>query len=258
MSMLRQLFIGILAGSFLSFATAQEVGIDDIVLAFDQGHYDRAADLCEEVASADAYGVGAQALLAALIVANSESDPDTLNRVDRLVDRALEIEPQHDAARLQKAVSLSMRTRGMSRLDVWNSGYAQTARELAQSVLDDDPDNMYADGFLSIWNIEAVRIGGRFGASFVGASLKAGHQHYKQAVRLNPDDVGLHWQYARALTLLDARKYRVEIDAALDRAIAADKGNMLEEVLFQRAVRLRWALATEDHQVAVRLAETLL
>ena len=36
------------------------------------------------------------------------------------------------------------------------TGWGDEARDLAEAVLDDEPDNFYAHGFLSVWHVEVV------------------------------------------------------------------------------------------------------
>ena len=94
-------------------------------------------------------------------------------------------------------------------------------KDLAEAVLKDDPNNAYAHGFLAVWNIEVVRRGGSVGSAIMGASLKQARKHYSAATRTLPQDAATHWQFARAMAALNARKYRAEIDAALAKALAA-------------------------------------
>lgn len=239
-------------------ALAQSLVAEASMWAYEQGDFEEAATLADGSSDADAYGIAARAILAEIIVENTDPDPDVLDRAEAFARKALELDPKHVEARLQLAISLSMRTRNMSKIQAWQSGHGQTARKLAEEVIADDPGNLYADGFLSVWHTEAVRIGGRFGASFVGAKVKAGKAHYARAHELNPDDVGLHWQYARSLTLLNAKKHRRDIDEALNRAINANQDNAVERVFYQRALELKSALANGQLEAALELAASLL
>ena len=54
-------------------------------------------------------------------------------------------------------------------------------------------------------------------------------------MRLAPEDVGLRWQWARALAALDAKKYRGDIEAELEAALAIDPATDLDRVMQERA-----------------------
>ena len=95
------------------------------------------------------------------------------------------------------------------------------------------------------------------GSWMMGASLDKARDYYATAANLAPDDIGLHWQYARALVALDAKKYGNEAMNALNRATAANAGDYLERVMQQRAADLAAALKS-DKVAAQKLAETLL
>lgn len=232
--------------------------LGDVLAAYEDGRFQDAADFAVTIKSADAYAVAARALLAVGIVENRDPTNDELDRAEAFARQAIGLAPRHAEGRLQLAIALSMRTRSMSRVEAWQSGYGQRARTLAEGVIMDEPENAYADGFLSVWHTEAVRIGGGFGASFVGASIKKGRAHYERANEINPDDVGLHWQYARSLTLLNAKKHRREIDLALSRALAAGQDNAVEAVFYERAYTLNAALSADEVDAALAFASAQL
>ena len=91
----------------------------------------------------------------------------------------------------------------------------------------------------------------------MGASLDKARTNYQAAIRLAPDDVGIHWQYARALAALDAKTHASEIAQALDRALAASASDHVEQVMQTRAAELADVLKT-DKTAARKLAEILL
>ena len=110
----------------------------------------------------------------------------------------------------------------------------------------------------NIDSIEVVRRGGSLGSAVMGASVKKGRQHYQNATRINGDDASTHWQYARALAALNARKYRHEIDTALTAAIEADASTALERVMQARAKKLQFALENQKRRAVEKLAAEML
>ena len=189
--------------------------------AFARGDYLEAADAAEAAAGADDLAFAARALLAHCMTGADEPDAAIVDRASKDAEAALKIDPGHDEGRLQLAIALSLKSRAMDVLDAWNKGYGEKGRKLAIEVLKSDPGNFYAHGFLAVWNVEVRRRGGSIGAAFMGASLKEGRRHYDEAMRLAPDDVGIHWQYGRALAALDAQRPRDEAAEVLARALSA-------------------------------------
>jgi hypothetical protein len=189
----------------------------------------------------------------------SEHEPDAamVERAAADARQALALQPTHEEARLQLAIAISLKSRAMPLMDAWYGGYGQEGRKLAEDVLATDPGNFYAHAFLAVWTVEVRRRGGVLGASLLNASVEAGRKQYAIAAHLAPDDAGVHWQYARALTALDAVRYGDEAAAILDRAIASTRQDHVQLVMKARAIRLSEALKG-DRRAAQVLARSLL
>ena len=229
------------------------------LIAFTEGRYVEAATAAEIIHTPDSLAFAARSLLAEAISAPDHT-PDSilLDQAQLQAETALMDAPDHVEARLQLAIALSLKTRPMSIRDIRRSGYGERAKDLVDSVLADEPTNSYAHGFLSVWHIEVRRRGGALGASIMGASVKRGRRHYQDAIALDPDDASIHWQYARALASLNAKKYREEIDNALAQAALCQTDTALEEVMQNRAATLALAVETKSRREIETLAAEML
>lgn len=229
------------------------------LIAFTEGRYVEAASVSDKAHTPDNLAFAARSLLAeAMSSPNYLPPPALLDQAELLAKEALLESPTHIEARLQLAIALSLKTRPMDTRDIRRSGYGEEARALVDSVLEDEPSNSYAHGFLSVWHIEVRRRGGAIGASIMGASMNRARQHYQNAVALNPDDASIHWQYARALAAFNAKKYQDEIDLALANAALCATDTTLEAVMQARAAELRSALKTQSRNEVQRLAAEML
>ncbi len=229
----------------------------ELAAKFARGEYLDAARQAEAAAGADDLAFAARALLAQCMTGSARPDPGFVERASRDAEAALRIDPAHSEGKLQLAIALSLKSRAMDALDAWRTGYGEKGRRLASEVLRADPDNFYAHGFLAVWHVEVRRRGGSIGAAFMGASLNEARQHYLEAARLAPDDVGIHWQYGRALAALDLRRHGEEVAGALDRATRAKANDHVEQVMQLRARALAEALAG-DRRSAQALARQML
>jgi len=146
----------------------------------------------------------------------------------------------------------------MSNREAMRAGLGQKARDHAEAIIVEDPENAYANALLAIWNMEVLRRGGRIGARIMGASSRAARAHYATASNAAPDDGALHWQWARVLATMNAKKYRSEIQTALTASIAASTNDALEGVMQARARRLQALMESEDYTEAKALAASLL
>lgn len=226
--------------------------------AFQNGEFLHAASLGAEVGDPDGLALAARALLAEAVYRDSEPPASLLAEAERLARLALDEDPHHIEARLQLAISWSLQLRAMSNGEVRRSGLGGATRDLALSVLEDDPGNAYAHGLLAVWNVEVVRRGGAIGSAIMGASVQDGLDHYQEAIAQAPGEASLHWQMARVLASLDARRYRGQIDSALDSVQAADADGPLLPVLTERAGILSAALQSQPARDVERLAEQML
>jgi cytochrome c-type biogenesis protein CcmH/NrfG len=222
-----------------------------------RGNYLAVASAAEAGAGADDLAFAARALLAHCMTGTDDPDPAVLDRASKDAEAALRIDPVHDEGRLQLAIALSLKSRGMDAIDAWNRGYGEKGRKLASDVLKSGPDNYYAHGFLAVWNVEVRRRGGSIGAAFMGASLREARRHYEAATRLAPDDIGIHWTYGRALIALNAKEHAEEAGKALSAALVASPDNHVEEVMQERA-RILSEKLEGDPRAAQALARKML
>ena len=229
-----------------------------ILTAFSDGRFEEAARKAASLSDADAKALAARALLAKGMCGNSQPPTALVDEAEALARAALALEPEHVEGRLQLAIALSLRMRPMTARQAMRTGHGEVARELAEAVLRDDPGNAYAHGLLAVWHFEVVRRGGAIGSALMGASVREGLSHYEAAARARPGDASVHWQVARALTALNARKYRSNIDAALNAAQAAGRDDALEEVMAARAAHLAMALDVLSAREVEQLAEGML
>ena len=210
----------------LLLLTVMPVMADPAEEAFAEGRYLEAASIAEEAGGADNLARAARCLLANEVAAGT-LDEAVLRRAEKLAREALQEDADHGEARLQLAIALSMQSRLMSTREVLSAGYGKTGRDLVEAVLDDDPANIYAHGFLAVWNIEVLQRGGSLGAAWFGASLSNARQHFEKARRLDAQDGSLCWQYARALAALNYRRHQDEIFEVLTCALTSPaKGEM--------------------------------
>ncbi len=226
--------------------------------AFDEGRFETAARLSRAGDTADAKALAARALLAEGMCGEGQPPATLLDEAERLARAALARDPDHLEGQLQLAIALSLKARPLSTREAMRTGYGGEARDLAQAVLRQAPENGYAHGFLSVWHLEVMRRGGSLGAAVMGASVADAVAHYRKADAALPRDPSVHWQFARALTAHDVRRYRGWIDYALSKAIALPAETAVAETMAARARRLKQMLEQGDLDAAEHLANDLL
>jgi len=248
----------ILAALVVSGALSAFADVAGANAAFRAGQYDLALQEAAGERSADAHALRARAILAKVMCSGREPDLAALEQALAAAEAALKLDAGHAEGRLQKAITLSLLTRSMDLSEANDSGYGPKARALAEAVLEDEPANHYAFGFLAVWHVEVHRRGGTLGAAVMGASLKTARANYAEAVRLAPQDAGLRWQWARALAAYDAKKYHAEIEAELEAALAIDPQTDLDRVMQGRAETLLEVVETRKAREIEKSAQGML
>lgn len=207
--------------------------------AYNDGDFQSAYSLAEaEDQSADTLAFMARAILADCIVIGINPPNEQLKRAESLAVRALQLDGDHIEARLQLAISLSLQARYMSLSEARKSGYGELSQHLAKEVLEADPDNVWAHGFLSVWNVEVRRVGGMIGARIMGASVDKAEDHFKAAAATDPANLTVKWQYARALAALNTERYQAAILLVLRDIAGREPGDAVERSLHVRAAAL--------------------
>lgn len=241
----------------LAFLPGPAALADPVEQAFASGRFLQSAELARREGGADNLARAARAVLADAVI-RGEPMWERLEEAETLARQAVRLDPDHVEGRLQLAISLSLKARLMSTRDALDSGYGGVSRDLVRSVVEADPGNVYAHGFLAVWNIEVVRRGGGLGSAFMGASVRKGRTHYRKALATGEADPALHWQYARALAALNARKYEDEITACLERAISSRADDTLTRIMQARAQTFQNYIETHTRREIEHAAALLL
>lgn len=218
------------------------------IIAFESGRFEEAAATRPDNASADALAFKARALLAKGVCGSAQPPADLLERAEAHALAALRLDENHVEAKLQLAITLSLKARPLSTRAAMKTGYGEKAKELAEAALEADPDNAYAHAFMAVWHVEVVRRGGALGSRIMGASVKQSRDHYARAAVLLPEDASIHWQYARALAALNPKKYRKNIDEALSNALETAPNGHIERVMMARAAELKFRLQNQPRR----------
>ncbi len=123
-------------------------------------------------------------------------------------------------------------------------GQAKTELDAALAL---DPKSPWALGALGGWNVEIVRTGGDYLASWLyGATVDKGLAAFDAAFKAAPDNLSVRYQYALSLGGYDADRFNREIRDAFAR-IAKDKpATAYETVARARAAELAGLLNKGD------------
>ncbi len=207
--------------------------------AFASGHWQEAASQAEQAGGAEGYAYAARALVAQLMLEPDNPDRRALTRdaLD-LAEAAYRADNESAEARLRLAISLGYQGRYTSTMRALFLRVPQRGRALLESVVMEDPGNVWALGTLGAWNLEVARRGGTRGMEMLGASVEAGTGFYSQAIALDPGNPALRYFLALGLIALDDPDRTLMAWQQLDIALGLEPRDAFEAGLLAEAVQL--------------------
>jgi len=190
----------------------------------------------------------ATAARAALAVAAQRSPClECLKLAEDLSRKSIAADAKLPDAHVYLAVTLGYKARIEGRIHARLNGYAEEAKSNLDAALKSDPKNGWALAAIGGWNIEIVRGGGSWLASWLyGANIDGGTKDFALAFKSAPDNLVLRYQYALSLGGLDADKYSAQITDALTRASTAEPQTAYEKFAQARAKELLAAFKKGD------------
>lgn len=228
--------------------------------AFDDGAFLRAAGVAREIGTAEGYTLAAHAEMARgdLIEEQDKTRLECYRAALADARKAVASAPGDPDAHLVLAIALGFVARGEGGLEAHMQGLGEEARRHIDIALKLAPDSPWAHAALGGWNLQIAYAGGSIGEAIYGASVKAGRRAYDHALRLDPGNTAIAYQYAVQLLGLDGDAYRRRAAELLDEVVAHRPANALERLLRKSAANLKQALDQGDPGKAMRLAEARL
>jgi len=236
---------------FLLLTPSARADMEQARLAFADGRWQEAASQAQTAGGAEGYAYAARALVAQLMIEPDNPDRRALTRraVD-LAEAAYREDNESAEARLRLAISLGYQGRFTGTMRALFLRLPQRGRALLESVVMEEPGNVWALGTLGAWNLEVARRGGSRGMEMLGASVEAGTGYYSQAIALDPYNPGLRYFLALGLLALDDRDRTAMAWEQIEIALELQPRDALEAGLLGSAAQLRALSADRDAATA--------
>jgi tetratricopeptide (TPR) repeat protein len=222
---------------------------DGLFGLYAQGHYDEAMRQGEASGTAAGLAIAARAALADAMT-RAKPCLSCLKRGEGDARRSIAADPRLPDGHVWLAASLGYQARIQGLVWAKLEGDPDQAKTELDAALAADPDNAYALAALGGWNVEVVRVGGRYLAKkFYGASLDRALALFERAVHTAPGNVAVHYQIALALAGFDDLTYRPRVERELEAAIESPPQTAYERFVAARAQELLALLKAGDHGV---------
>lgn len=184
--------------------------------AFKDGNYLLAATIAEAKNSAAALSFAARARIADAVT-RKESCIECLQKAEATAEAAIRSASTTAAksvqaeAYVQLAIAIGFRARLMSAMDAQAESLPEKGRAAIDKALEFDPVNPWALAALGGWHLEIVRRAGPVLAeTLYGANEHEGLDNFRRAIKQDPANFLLRYQFALSILALDFEEHRVE------------------------------------------------
>ncbi|HEX4303016.1 MAG TPA: hypothetical protein VHZ78_09495 [Rhizomicrobium sp.] len=209
------------------------------------GHYADAIKAGTAANNAAGYLTAARAILAD---ATTRPRPclDCLRRAEDFARKAVALDPKLADAHVYLAVAMGYEARIVGPVWARAHNYPGQAKEQLDAALALDSKDPWALGALGGWNVEIVRTGGDYLASWLyDATVDKGLAAFAAAFKAAPDNLAIRFQYALSLSGYDADRFSHEIKDAFARIAKLKPATAYEALAKSRAAELN-TLLTKD------------
>jgi tetratricopeptide (TPR) repeat protein len=168
------------------------------------GDYVSAHDTAIALETADALALAAESLARQVMLGEVEKLKKTSKKARKLAEQALEIDPNHQNARLQYVITDGFVVRLTGDVSAWMKKLPQKSFAKIEAYRADFPDDPRGDALLAAWHLAVVRKAGNDNAKkWFEASVEDGQRLYESALAASPNDPVIALNYAFALIALD-------------------------------------------------------
>ena len=213
------------------------------------GHYDDAVAETKKVGTAAAHAFAAHALVAkAISQLPFDQRLPVLRIADAEADAAIAADGKLFDGHLQKVMVFSEMERFKGDLGGALKGAAGKSRAMIQQALDIEPNNPWALAALGGWNLEIARrapIG--MGKILFGASRAQGIDAFERALRADPNNSLIRYEFGMSLLSLDPKQNRARAEELLNAARVIPSEDAFTRFVQKRADHLLALLAAGDH-----------
>jgi len=171
---------------------------------FDQGKYIESVDVASQNSSIESYIFRAKTLsIYGHFLLNGEEAITVFKEAKGYAENALEIDINNDEAHVEAAHAMGRHSQLIGVLSALKQGYAEKIEFHLDEAIKQNPKNISAQIAKGTWNAEIVNKVGFMANFLYGAKPEFAREHYKKALNLDSKNIGIIYEVANGLVLLD-------------------------------------------------------
>lgn len=227
--------------------------LDEVTLAYEQGQYDNAVALGEELGTAEAYALAARALLGKInLQTRDEREMDEIERAIVLAEKALALDPDLVEGHLQIATAYGFKARMLNMLRAKLAKLPEKSRHHLEQTILLEPKNAWGWSFMGAWHWEVVRKGGEgMAEAMFGATMDEGSMAFEKALILDLENPYLPYLYALTLLTRDIYTYENKARDLLEVTISMESTSHQSKMTIKRAEALLATLDAKEYGSAL-------
>jgi tetratricopeptide (TPR) repeat protein len=208
--------------------------------AYHCGDFRRAYDLGTELGLPGfAVAIKAAGVYASYLEKNEHHAQELLLAASERAAEAIKQLPKEPNAHYLFAYTLGRYSQRISIVEALARGLAPKIEHALQQALKLEPKHADANIALGLYHAEIIgKLGSLAGGLSYGASSSKAVEHFKQAIKLNPDAAIAKLEYAHGLRLIDGDDNADEIDKLLHQAAKCKPVDAMEMLDVERAKEL--------------------
>ena len=134
---------------------------------------------------------------------NGEEAINVFKEAKRYAENALEIDINNDEAHVEAAHAMGRHSQLIGVLSALKQGYAEKIEFHLDEAIKQNPKNVSAQIAKGTWNAEIVNKVGFMANFLYGAKPDLAREHYKKALNLDSKNIGIIYEVANGLVLLN-------------------------------------------------------
>ena len=171
---------------------------------FDQGKYIESVDVASQNSSIESYIFRAKTLsIYGHFLLKGDEAINVFKEAKGYAENALEIDINNDEAHVEAAHAMGRYSQLIGVLSALKQGYAEKIEFHLDEAIKQNPKNISAQIAKGTWNAEIVNKAGFMANFLYGAKPKLAREHYKMALDLDSENIGIIYEVANGLILLD-------------------------------------------------------
>ncbi|WP_418317724.1 hypothetical protein [Piscinibacter sakaiensis] len=172
----------------------------------------------------------AQALYATYLEKNEKTKLASFQEVAERAEAQAEAEPDNANAHYLMAYALGRYSQGISVAKALSQGLGAKVKAALERTIELQPKHADAHVALGAFHAEVIdKVGSLLGRT-QGASKSAGLEHFKTALKLNPDSAITMVEYANGLVMLEGDKKMKEATKLYEQAAACEPMDAVEKL----------------------------